>query len=117
MKHLSILFIFSAITFPVFSQLETQQAETTNVEPAYTEQASAPEAESNKEVAEPSKAVSQESGCHCYHHEDGFHLHVSKSTIATLSNYGSEAVKWAYEHARDALHKASTYTAELTKRD
>jgi|GEM_PF-6337035 len=44
-------------------------------------------------------------------------LVLSKSTLATLSNYGAQTITWAYEQAKDFVHKAAVFTAESTKRD
>lgn len=44
-------------------------------------------------------------------------LVLSKSTLATLSNYGAQTVTWAYEQAKDFVHKAALFTAEATTRD
>lgn len=44
-------------------------------------------------------------------------LILSKSTIANVSNLGSQAVAWAYEQARDVVHKAAMFTAHATQRD
>jgi hypothetical protein len=44
-------------------------------------------------------------------------LILSKSTLATLNNYGSQALVWAYEQARDIVHKAAVFTAQATKQE
>ena len=44
-------------------------------------------------------------------------LILSKSTLATLSNYGSQAVAWAYEQTREIVHKAAVFTAQATKQE